>query len=89
MAICKFCGQPFVWGRNGDRWIPLVPIGEEGDLDRKFQDADGNLRAQHRDVCEYVPAVDVTKLAVPIPAEMIVPSQAQYPEPSKGSRKRS
>ena len=71
MAICKFCGAPFQWGRSPDKWVPLVPLGEEGDLPRTFQDAEGNLRAEHRPVCTHAPAVDVVKLSMPVLAEHV------------------
>lgn len=78
MPICKFCAMPMQWGRSDEKWVPLVPLGEEGDLDRTHQDSDGNLRAEHRLICiGWTPAVSVVKLAKPIPASDIV----QVPPP--------
>lgn len=70
MALCKFCGKVFAWGLNGERWVPLVPVGEEGELPRTFQDSDGVLRSNHRDVCvnRGGPTVRVALLAKAIPA---------------------
>ena len=43
MAICKNCGSQFTWGSLDDRWVPLIPSGEEGNLPRTHVDADGVL----------------------------------------------
>lgn len=74
MPFCKFCGEKFSWGRAEDRWVPLVPVGEEGDLLRTHQDADGQLRSEHRLICQMAggPTVSVVKLAKPIPFEQIL-----------------
>lgn len=50
---CKYCDKPIDWGFSGERWIALVPIGEDAGLDREFQDEQGNLRASHRQVCIF------------------------------------
>jgi len=75
MAICKFCALPFAWGRSEDGWIPLVPLGDEGTLDRAYQDENGDLRASHRLVCTNKggPAVKIQKLVRPIKAHEIQP----------------
>ena len=75
MAICKFCGAAFAWGNNNDgKWTPLVPLGEEGDLRRTYQDEQGNLRASHIDVCvnRGGPTVRVSRLAKAIEANEIL-----------------
>lgn len=90
MPLCKFCGKPFAWGNDSGKWVPLVPPGEEGDLDRSFQDENGLLRAKHRDMCTYTPAVAVVKLAVPIPASDIVQvPRVVLPQPSKKRGRRA
>jgi hypothetical protein len=37
------------WGYIGDKWIPLEPTHLHGDLDRRYKDENGALRADHRD----------------------------------------
>lgn len=71
MKHCKFCDQPMQWGREGDRWIALVPVGMDDGLDRTHQDEDGNLRAKH--VCQHGTAVNVVRLPVPVPAHAVMP----------------
>lgn len=88
MALCKFCGQPFAWGNADGKWTPLVPVGEEGDLDRKYQDQNGNLRASHRDVCvnQGGATVRVSLLAKAIPAgDMLHAPAAPLVEPDPQS----
>lgn len=59
------------WGQNGDKWVKLVPIGEDVGLDRTYQDENGVLRAQHQ--CSgWTAAVQVVKLAAPISADHII-----------------
>lgn len=74
MANCKYCGQKFNWGNTGDRWVALVPVGEEDALERAYQDEDGNLRAAHRLICIGGGSVKVTKLAKSIPASALMKS---------------
>lgn len=88
MPLCKFCGKPFAWGNDSGKWVPLVPVGEEGDLDRSFQDENGHLRAMHRGMCNYVPAVQVVKLAVPIPAENVIRQPEVEPPRQRQKRRR-
>lgn len=69
MALCKFCGVPFQWGSSDGKWVPLVPLGDEGDLPRTYQDENGKLRSEHRSICVgFGPAVRVARLARPIEA---------------------
>lgn len=71
MGMCKFCGVAMSWGQERDgKWIPLIPLGEEGDLPRTYQDENGKLRAGHRAVCTIRggPPVLVTRLAKPVAA---------------------
>ncbi len=90
MAICKFCNVTFAWGRDdaNEKWVPLIPVGDEGEFDRTFQDEGGNLRAHHHLVCvnRGGPTVRVTKLARSVKASDIIgqptpPSfKEKYPE---------
>lgn len=86
MAICRYCGIPFAWGNSGDKWLPLVPLGEEGDLDRDYQDENGALRSSHRQVCTQVggPSVRVSKLARSVKADEIIGP----PKPKKSKKHR-
>ena len=74
MPFCKYCGVKFAWGRSETKWVPLVPLGEEGDLDRTFQDENGQLRASHNAICQFAggATVRVSELAKPIPADQIL-----------------
>jgi len=75
MPVCKFCAVPFAWGQKEDGgWVPLVPVGEEGALERDYQDEHGALRAGHRQICKMPggPSVRVAKLAKAVPAETII-----------------
>lgn len=74
MALCKFCGVAFAWGNNEGKWTPLVPLGEEGDLRRTYQDEQGNLRASHTDICvnRGGPTVRVSRLAKAVEANEIL-----------------
>lgn len=79
MPLCKYCQKPFTWGRTEDRWVPLVPLGEDDHLDRAYQDEDGNLRASHRAIC-VVPGgapVRVVQLARKVPAASVMPPARQ------------
>lgn len=87
MASCKHCGVLFNWGRADDKWVPLVPVGEEGELDRDFSDENGVLRSSHRQVCNYIPSVNVIKLSKPVPADMILGNFAFKTEKPKRKRK--
>lgn len=74
MAICRYCGGTFDWGRDDSLekpWVKLVPIGEDVGMDRTHSDENGVLRAQHS--CPgWKAAVSVSKLATPIPSEHII-----------------
>lgn len=74
MAICKYCNVPFQWGRVDDRWVPLVPIGEDAGLERGYQDEDGALRAAHRLICTSPggAAVRAVRLPRPVPASALI-----------------
>jgi len=67
---CKYCDKPIDWGYSGERWITLVPVGEDEGLDREFQDEQGNLRASHKQVCIFKgrESLRVSRLARIIPA---------------------
>lgn len=73
MAICKYCNLPMQWGRVEERWVPLVPIGDDHGLERAYQDEDGNLRAAHKLVCTSPggAAIKATRLPRPVPASAI------------------
>lgn len=90
MAICKFCAKPMQWGRADDRWVPLQPIGDEGDQPRTHMDENGVLRAAHRPFCNYASAVRVVQLSMPVQAADIMPVATKAPElvgPPKPKRK--
>lgn len=87
MAMCKFCHKPMAWGLNTDgKYVPLVPIGEDEGLARTFQDENGALRAEHRDVCDAQrggPTVRVARLAVAIQSEDIIGAKPKRGRPRK------
>lgn len=80
MAICKFCNAPMSWGFDeaADKWVPLVPIGDDEGMDRTFVDGDGVLRASHRAVCTNRggPSVKITKLRQPIKGSDVLPNKS-------------
>jgi hypothetical protein len=81
MALCKYCGKTFAWGKLVDRWIPLIPVGEEGDLPRTYQDEKGDFRTAHSEVCvERIPTVELVKLAAPLEAASILPRLRPSPK---------
>lgn len=84
MPMCKFCGVVFSWGHDGERWVPLVPKGEEGTLDRSYQDENGDLRAEHRAICRGTggPSVRVVRLAKKIEAASLTPTR-RWSQPDK------
>lgn len=52
MPVCKFCGEFFDWGNDGDRWVPLIPSGGEiAGMEVRYTDSDGTLRAPHAQIC--------------------------------------
>lgn len=74
MSICRNCGGEFDWAWNdrAERWELLEPIGQDGDLHRSFVDANGELRANHRDRhAGGKPTVSVSQLDRPIPPEKV------------------
>jgi len=76
MAICKFCNVLFSWGQTTDgRFVPLIPVGDEGEVDRDYQDSDGVLRSTHRQVCtnKSGPLVRVYKLERNVKAKDVLP----------------
>lgn len=76
MPICKFCNVAFSWGLKDDgKWVPLVPVGEEGDQPRSYQDENGVLRVEHATICRNRggPSVRVARLARAIPASDVFP----------------
>lgn len=66
MALCKHCGKAFDWSKLNDRWMPLMPIGSEGELPRTHIDNGGVLRTLHNVVCENNDYVTITPLHTPI-----------------------
>lgn len=95
MAKCKFCDAPMQWGRDGERWVPLVPVGMDDGLDRVYQDEEGNLRAKHQ--CLRGTSVRVEKLPMPVPAYAVAPQTepdtwydptAEPPPKSRARRKK-
>ena len=70
MPICNTCGEPFEWGWDGERWLPLEPIATHEGLDRTFVDENEVLRADHRDKHqEGMSGVNITRLQKKVPAE--------------------
>lgn len=65
MAHCKRCGMAMDWGIEGDRFIPLVPLGQDDELDKTFRDENFQLRAVHFLVCKSK-AIGLTRLASPV-----------------------
>lgn len=85
MAMCKFCGQPFQWGRSDDGWVPLQPVESHEGMDRHFQDENGVLRADHRLGCTNRggPAVRVVRLAKSISGSDIIEPSRTFTEPDE------
>lgn len=64
MSACKYCSVTFDWSKLNNRWVPLMPIGTEGNYPRTHVDDNGQLRTLHKVVCqETVPPVRITPLA--------------------------
>jgi hypothetical protein len=86
MPLCKYCAKPFAWGNADGKWEPLVPVGQEGDADRTYQDENGVLRASHRSVCVLVggESVRVARLAKSVPAADMLPSAVAGADPETG-----
>lgn len=82
MSMCKFCGAKIEWGMMAERYVPLVPVGEDDGMERTMADEHGVLRASHRAACTspYTPAVRVQKLRTPVPADMVLPSISKHTE---------
>lgn len=73
MATCKNCGNKMDWAFDEDmsKWVPLEPTDTDADLEKRFVDREGNLRADHRSRCLGGNAgLTVTRLRKPIPAEV-------------------
>ncbi len=68
MATCKSCGEKIEWGNDGTRFVPLVPLGEEGTHPRTHVDGNGELRVKHNSICTqpYRGAIMVKELAKPL-----------------------
>lgn len=102
MPMCKFCGAAFSWGNSDGKWMTLIPVGEEGEHNRDYQDENGALRSSHAQVCirQGGPAVRVSKLAKAVPASDILspsvpppdtltnPAVCTAPDPEKKKRGR-
>lgn len=67
---CKYCDAPIDWGFADGRWIAIVPIGSDTELDREYQDENGILRASHKQVCIFKgrETVRLSRLARTVPA---------------------
>lgn len=91
MAVCKFCGDRFDWGRLNDKWVPLVPIDLHDGMMLTMADSNGNPRADHNKVCAgRGKTVTVTMLSQPVPAPMVEEDTRYDPtrEPQPRMRKR-
>lgn len=62
MAICKYCNLSFDWAHSNGKFVLLVPIGEDTELERAFIDADGVYRADHRLLCTNKNKGDTTSV---------------------------
>jgi hypothetical protein len=67
----------FQWGRCGDDWVLLEPVETHDDLDKSYLDENGAPRADHRDRHDGVPAVNVTRLARKIKADIVPDDQTE------------
>lgn len=85
MPMCKHYGVAFSWGNENDKWIPLIPVGEEAEAPRTFQDENGVLRAHH-EVCTRKggPTVRITKLARSVLAKDIIGAPLPVLDPLSG-----
>jgi hypothetical protein len=84
MPACNTCGEPFEWGWDGERWLPLEPIATHEGLDRTFVDENEVLRADHRDKHqEGMSGVNVTRLQKKVPAE----TADEKERPKRGRRR--
>jgi hypothetical protein len=84
MPACNTCGEPFEWGWDGERWLPLEPIATHEGLDRTFVDENEVLRADHRDRHqEGMSGVNVTRLQKKVPAE----TADEKERPKRGRRR--
>jgi len=56
--------------KDNGKFLGLVPIGQDDDLDKDFCDEDGVFRSSHKQVCTAsgTGAIKVMKLSKPIPA---------------------
>ena len=87
MAFCRECGSEMDWGYIGEKWIPLEPVHLHADLDRRYEDEHGILRADHRDRHEgsfSEPPVSLKRLPKRVSAE-----RAERQQPSQEPENRS
>jgi len=80
MANCKRCGMKMDWGTDGEKFIPLVPIGEDDGLEATFRDENFVLRAVHFLVCKSK-AIKLTRLAKPVKKEK---AKKEHTDPDSG-----
>lgn len=83
MSACNRCGGEIEWGYMDGRYVPLEPIDLHADLDRRYKDENGILRADHRDR-HGNRAVDIRPLGKKVKAanaERQQPSRSPEPEP--------
>ena len=66
MATCKTCGEPIDWAQHEGKWVPLVPIGSEGNHPRTHIDSDCVLRVKHSAICDHKKVVTITPLKTPV-----------------------
>lgn len=83
MAHCKRCGMTIDWGVEGDRFIPLVPIGEDEDLEKLFRDENMVPRAVHFLVCKSRPVI-LTRLAKPLKPKRKETAKKETVDPETG-----
>jgi hypothetical protein len=85
MATCKNCGGPmdWSWDETTKRYVPLEPVGLDGDLDKTFVTPEGELRADHRDRCRGT-TITVTRLSRRVPADPVPIEEA----PARRGRRR-
>lgn len=87
MSFCKNCGHEIDWGFMDGKWVPLEPVASHAEMDRRYVDENGVLRADHRDRHEEgTTTVNVERLIKKVPAA--VAEGANLPDPVKERRRR-
>jgi hypothetical protein len=64
MAKCRNCGDEIDWAICDGRWVPLEPLTSHDAvaISLSYVDAEGVLRADHRERCEGNVPIVVTRL---------------------------